>query len=90
MKPVEPSEVNIADRHPGLSGHVLPQLLDPNLLTILAVRLSHAFLPALALTLDTVADLRACFLCGPLIGERDAWLCGVFVTWEERDAVAAP
>jgi hypothetical protein len=87
---ISPILQNIAARNPQLSGHVLPQPSDPNLLAILAVRLSYAFLPAMALPLATVADLRACFLRGPLVGDRDAWLCGVFVSREERDAVAAP
>jgi hypothetical protein len=63
---------NIAARNPLLLGHVLPQPSDPNLLAILAVRLSHTFLPAQALPLATVADQRACFLRGPLVSERDA------------------
>jgi hypothetical protein len=75
---------NIAARHPGLSGHVRSRPSDHLLRYILAVRFASILLHFPTSCRHTDADLRACFMRGPLVGERTASHCSIFrPAWRE-------
>jgi hypothetical protein len=75
---------NIAARHPGFSGHVRSRPSDHLLRYILAVRFAPILLHFPTSCRHTDADLRACFMRGPLVGERTASHCSIFrPAWRE-------